>query len=456
MKNIEFIHSTLLHLPKKEVQRLLIEMKSSNLLHRGFAFLVKNKEIPADTAIFSAIYGAKKFDSANYRKTIQRLKDALENFITHQSLKNTKKDQHLLIALDKLGQKDWLLDTSQDLLLELDTWNIARLVAQWHLSIQTTENITKKGDRNLEPKLQASSDALDDLYLYRKLKLACSALTFSSMNDHKYDLGFLKQIENYAQNKINRDKPLLYLFYLAYQTIKWRSEEAYQTAIAFLKASTIPRHTDLVSLFAIFNNFCIYQINQGQRTYLRDLHELYKLQISSENIYDDRGELDHNVYKNIVTISLHLKEFDWVKNYIETEKTKLAAQNREEHYQFAMARYLFEVQDYVSCAQLLMLSKPQDLLNNLSMRVLLCKAHFENDEWELVDSSIQNTKIFLLRHKSKAYQLQIYKNFFKLLHSIIHSKQTKTDIAKLNTLISETNPAAEKAWLIGKVKEIER
>ncbi len=169
------------------------------------------------------MYGAKKFDSANYRKTIQRLKDALENFITHQSLKNTKKDQHLLIALDKLGQKDWLLDTSQDLLLELDTWNITRLDAQWHLSIQTTETITKKGDRNLEPKLQASSDALDDIYLYRKLKLACSALTFSSMNDFSYDLGFLEQIENYAQNKINQDKPLLYLFYLAYQTIKWRS-----------------------------------------------------------------------------------------------------------------------------------------------------------------------------------------------------------------------------------------
>jgi hypothetical protein len=103
-----------------------------------------------------------------------------------------------------------------------------------------------------------------------------------------------------------------------------------------------------------------------------------------------------------------------------------------------------------------MLSKPQDLLNNLSMRVLLCKAHFENDEWELVDSTLQNAKIFLLRHKSKAYQLQIYKNFFKLLHSIIHSKQTKTDIAKLNILISETHPAAEKAWLMEKVREIEK
>lgn len=456
MKNIEFIHSTLHHLPKKEIKQLLVAVKSSNLLHSGFDFLIKNKEIPADTALFSAIYGAKNFSDANYRKTIQRLKDRLESFITHRSFHNTKRDQHLLIALDKLGQKDWLLDTSQDLLLELDTWDITRLDAQWHLSIQTTENITKKGDRNLEPKLQASSDALDDLYLYRKLKLACSALTFSSMNDYGYDLGFLEQIEAYAQSKINQDKPLLYLFYLAYQTIKWRSEDAYQTAISFLKSSAIPRHADLVSLFAIFNNFCIYQINQGQRAYLRDLHEVYKLQISSENIYDDRGELDHNVYKNIVTISLHLKEFDWVKNYIETERSKLAAQNREEHYQFAKARYLFEVQDYPACAQLLMLSKPQDLLNNLSMRVLLCKAHFENDEWELVDSTIQNAKIFLLRHKSKAYQLQIYKNFFKLVHSIIHSKQTKTDIAKLNTLITETNPAAEKAWLIEKVREIEK
>jgi hypothetical protein len=243
---------------------------------------------------------------------------------------------------------------------------------------------------------------------------------------------------------------------LAYQTIKLRSEVAYQSAIEFLKASSLPRHADIVSLFAIFNNFCIYQINQGQRAYLRDLHELYKLQISSENIYDDRGELDPNVFKNIVTISLHLKEYEWVKDYIETEKTKLAAQNREEHYQFALARYLFEVQDYSSCVQLLMLSKPQDLLNNLSMRVLLCKAHFENDEWEFVDSTIQNAKIFLLRHKSKAYQLQIYKNFFKLLYSIIHSKQTKADILRLNKLITDTNPAAEKAWLMEKVREIVR
>jgi hypothetical protein len=73
-----------------------------------------------------------------------------------------------------------------------------------------------------------------------------------------------------------------------------------------------------------------------------------------------------------------------------------------------------------------------------------------------VDSRIQIAKIFLLRDKSKAYQFLIYKNFFKLLHSIIHSKQTKTDIVRLNNLISETNPTAEKACLIEKVREIEK
>jgi hypothetical protein len=114
-----------------------------------------------------------------------------------------------------------------------------------------------------------------------------------------------------------------------------------------------------------------------------------------------------------------------------------------------MAKYYFETEDYEKCIQLITIARPLDILDNLLLRVLLCKAYYELDDYEMIDNSIHNAKLYLLRHKSKAYQYLIFKNFFLMLRKIMKTSHTKLGKVKLYNELKETKSLAERKWLEG-------
>ena len=99
--------------------------------------------------------------------------------------------------------------------------------------------------------------------------------------------------------------------------------------------------------------------------------------------------------------------------------------------------------------RLLAQSEPTDFLNNITSRVLLIKCYYETDEYSLLDNSLENFRIYLIRHKNKGYHYIFHLNFIKYLKQIVKaeflSKGKKTlFLQKLNN----EKQIAEKAWLL--------
>jgi hypothetical protein len=114
-----------------------------------------------------------------------------------------------------------------------------------------------------------------------------------------------------------------------------------------------------------------------------------------------------------------------------------------------MARIHYVKHDYKQSMRLLAQSEPTDFLNNITSRVLLSKCYYETDEYDLLDNSLENFRIYLLRHKNKGYHFIFHVNFIKYLKQIVKAKYlTKTKRTSfLEKLKSETQ-IAEKAWLL--------
>lgn len=404
--------------------------------------------------MFEILYPEESYKDSRMRLVFHRAKHLLLDFIA--SSNKTELDEFKQVDSFYKRKK---IDTLRKIFIQKNAAKVKlegesyQYLIHFDVSVQESDSIISRGDRSIEPKLNEAHNALDYFYFIEKLKLACNTANYTRLTNHEYHLNFLDPILIHLEKENIKNQPLLFLYYHTYLFISNQDETEFKMVLDYLKANPIPDNDDYREILITCLNFCIQKINSGRHEYAAKTLEVYQLQLRSKNIYV-QSRLPSNTYKNVVALGLRLKEYEWTLNFIDTEKTRLISKFPEEDYQLVKARYHFELGDYDRCIQLIQLSRPADALDSLQFRTLLCKAQFENDEWELVDSSIQNAKIFLLRHQSKAYQLLIYKNFFKLLNLLIHSKQTKFDIERLSSLIEETHPAAEKSWLLEKVKEL--
>lgn len=453
MREIKNIIHNFTSTEKRNFKKFLTS-ECADTLYPTFFNLLLRKDTKNKQDIYRLLYPNQVYRDGRLRSVIHRAKNILLQYIaiqssseldkrksTHRYLKQYDVPQLLKTNLKKTGEIFPIEDDSFHFLLDYD------------IAEKTSGEIIQKGNRAIEPQLNESHKALDYYYFVEKLKLACNTANYSRISGYEYHLEFIDPVLDYLSKRNMDNTPLLYLYYHTYQMIATQREEDFERVYSYLQHHSIPENNDYREILLSCLNYCIQQINRGRHEYAAKTLEVYKLQISSKNIYHLQ-RLPSNTYKNIVILGLRLKEYVWTLDFIESEKSKLHSLHPIEDYQLVKARYHFELEEYDNCIRLIVQSRPTDILDSLQFRILQCKAYFELDEYDQVDSTIQNAKIYLLRHKSKAYQLRLYSHFFKLLQKIIRYNHTQS--AKSNILKSylETSPIAEKQWIKEQIDEL--
>jgi hypothetical protein len=314
------------------------------------------------------------------------------------------------------------------------------------------EKLQSIGTRQIDTNLQKVNDSLDAHYINEKLKLVCLSINDSIINNRQYDLGYFKKLEPFLEKSISNKSSLTYLLYKAYL---FQTNEDNQYFTYVINSITKNKYKDTEELRLIFTmciNYCIRNINKGKFDYFNDLFTIYKEQISAKTIYTSEDKISAVSIKNIITVSLRLKEYKWTEKFIEEHKNKLVLIHREEVYCYLMARLFYTKKDYKKAQQYLLSSEPLDFLNNLSSRVLLCKCLYDSEDMDLLDNAIQNFSIYLLRNKNNSYHYKFHILFIKFLKKIIKIKNDKKIKKELYTKLESETQVAEKTWLLSLLK----
>lgn len=409
-----------------------------------FSLLSKSNQNLTNQAIFQHLYPSETYRDDRIRLLLSRAKKIILTYVQENSKSSTEKLEDGHLQLKKINQKNWTAQIEKQLSSELSSYGYYLKYEQASLN---SEAIIEKGDRTVEPQLQEAHNRLDDYYFIEKLKLACNSQNYANMSGYKYHLLFLESVIDFLETYDMREKSLLYLYFHTYKMIREQNETFFHLIYDYLKDFEIPEHNDYREILLTLINFSIQRLNRGDMKQREYLFQIYQWQISSKNIYIHQ-KLPANTYKNIINLALHIKEYAWAFNFIESEKDKLLSVHPLEDYQLVMAKYYYETEDYEKCIQLITIARPLDVFDNLLLRVLQCKAYYELDEYEMIDNTIHNAKLYLLRHKSKAYQYLIFKNFFLILKKILQSSQTKRGTEKIKADISQIKQLAERAWLL--------
>lgn len=357
------------------------------------------------------------------------------------SIKNLEKHQAKIIAKDKT-------DLHNDHLLQ-------------HF-VSVNHSISNKRDDDLN--LPNAIKTLDIYYLANRLEHVCGLLAqtnFHSPSDIAYYLEIITILKPIIENSVHSKIPLIKVYSNLFQMLSQQKNDAVENLIR-IKAleNLLQKYSDhlsklhLVSIHSLNRSFLSLNLNLGHKDLNSYAFQMYRDHLN-KNLLSLHGGIHPANFKNIVSIALQEREYDWVKNFLKKYKNEIVGtEHPEEVHQFNLANYYFHI-GKIEKAQDALGENYEDLYYKLAAKRLEIKIYYELKS-ELLEYKLNAFKQFVHRiSKSKLPEAarKSNNNFINGLKQIISpSNITQANRKKLYAKLQKTAAVKDKEWLLSLLK----
>ncbi|MEL7340360.1 MAG: hypothetical protein AAGM67_07745, partial [Bacteroidota bacterium] len=358
--------------------------------------------------VFVALFGeAAKFEAQKVFNQMSRLRQLWEKFVSIESLGQDDRQQELslLQGLDRWGMEDQI-SRSYDRFWERHQaapYKDNAYFLHHHQLLAFAELGSRNQRRGMNAVVLERMEALDLFYLTTRLKYSCEWLNRKFISN----LSGEDQLVQALVNELSRPDhpylaiPAVSIYFQIMQTFLKPEEEAfYQELLNQLDQYAqqfSPRELEDMYNYAL--NYCIRKINQGKSQYFLEIFEIYKRQLTNRTMLRD-GYLPHEHYKNITTVGLRLKKYDWVKSFLDQYKRDLHPDYQENAYTYNLSAYYYEQQRYTEAMKLLQMVSFTDVYMDLSARSMLLRIYYETGDMDSLRYHLEAFRAFLKRNKS--------------------------------------------------------
>ncbi len=324
--------------------------------------------------------------------------------------------------------------------------------------IQKAEGIyfNRKGIRTNDESLQKTIDNLDIYYLSEKLKYSCEILNRKNILSVDYKIRLLDETMAFLEAHPEEQVPAIAVYYRILKSLMEPNETVHFGILkeyldSYLDQFNKDEARDIY-LYAI--NYAVRKINTGNTSFQSELYLLYKTAIEKELILTD-GQLSAWSYKNMVSIALRVKEYEWVEQFIIHYQEKLDKNIQDNAYRFSMANLYYHKQMHREGLQELMQVEFTDVYYHLDSKVLLLKIHYESNETDALEYHIEAFKAYLKRNKKVSDNMRnIYLNLLKYtFKAFAYKKENNLALEKLKQEVKEHKSLPDKQWLIDRINE---
>jgi len=415
---------------------------------------IKKGKTPTKNAAFDAMKSSKNFDDHAVRLPMSILKKLLEKYLVQKEIFSDKSfvEAKLATVLRKrklTKQHEKVVKDGAKKLQEQPLRNTKTLEHQ--LDFQLEEFQRKVATRRTgELNLQALSDQLDNIFIAKKLRQVCLLLSHQRVYKKDYDFGLLEAIVKKVETENLHELPAIGMYYFAWKTLTEDSSDVHFQQFKKLvleKADLFP-DDEMRDLTILAINFCIQKYNQGNRDYLLEEFEIYKEGLERGYFLND-NQISRFTYRNIVTLSLVLKDYDWTDQFINHYKKYLNPKYRDSMFNFNLARLEYERKNYDHALDLLRQCEHEDLLLELSTRTMFLKIFYEMGSFDLLPFHISALQTFMRRKKIIAYHRNLYSNFTSFFTKMLNLPPgDRASKKELKNQIEVAEVLAEKEWLL--------
>ncbi|MCE7926713.1 MAG: hypothetical protein DYG98_27035 [Haliscomenobacteraceae bacterium CHB4] len=213
----------------------------------------------------------------------------------------------------------------------------------------------------------------------------------------------------------------------------------------------------LRNLFGYARNHCTWQFNHGKPEFAALNLDLFK-SCFGRGLLFDKEKIQAATYLNMVQAGLIARDFDWLDAVMPQCRDRIVGVPAPaELYNYTRANCHYHRQEYDRALDLLR-DASDDLYNNLMARKLELKIYYETNS-PLLDSKIENFKLFIFRQGTKRLPEDVYRmnnTFIDLLRKInnIATSGQKARVAKLIEQLDADALVAERLWLRSQLEKI--
>lgn len=206
---------------------------------------------------------------------------------------------------------------------------------------------------------------------------------------------------------------------------------------------------EMKDIYLLAINIGIKNLNQGNLAYIPVLLEIYKSGVEKKILLAN-GMISPFTYKNIVALALRMKQFDWVKNFINEYRNSIDSSNSEAIYAYNVAKLQYEKKNYNQALSLLLsTSSSGDLYVSLDTKILLSRIYYEQADLDALENIVNSFRIFIRRSKIISYHKTSYSNFLNSLIRLIATNLfDKEEKSKLLSEIEQLQPLPDKYWFL--------
>lgn len=422
-----------------------------------YAYLLKQapafrpKKLERD-AVWKAVFPKKAFDDRRLAYLMSDLVTLGEQFVGLEYYRRRAPlpEIHTLSACeDRLLEKHFLQNERRLIKANHDFpyRNEDFYYHNYLMSGASVRFLHRKGVRAYDKGLQEMVNHLDDYYLITKLRLTCELINRQSILSGTYDINLVDELLAYLRNYKVDMIPAMAIYFQILRILTEEEDDRHFHDLKQLMEAHLHRFPDREkqSLFSYAQNYCIRRVRKGEPRYLQELFELYQGAIADEILLED-GLLSPWKYKNIASVGLRVRAFDWVREFIQAYRDRLQGDFAESAVAFNQANLHYHLGEYAQALRQLMTVAFTDPFYALDTRKMMVMIYFEQGEEEALLSLLAAFRVFLRRNKLVSEgNRAAYTNFLNLVQALYRGAADKE-------LIRSTQPLVEEDWLLQRLK----
>ncbi|MEM6964148.1 MAG: hypothetical protein AAF573_05230 [Bacteroidota bacterium] len=410
------------------------------------------------------IFPDRAFSKKDWHLLTSRTLKLVEDFLSVKILLQSPTDKKFFLAkaYRKIKKEKWFKGAVRDTAaaLEKQNYRSTTYLQQKHDLAYEEYDYIQSFNRKERTNLQEVSDSLNAYFLAAKLRQGCIAISRKTINQETYEIDLLAEVLAFVHSNPDCLKvPAIAMYFYCYKAITADANETYflqlRNQIELFQNNFPP--SEIRDIYFVAINYCIRRLNTGTKMYVREALELYRLSLKAGYLLQD-GIMPESTFGNIVTLAIKLKEYDWVKSFLEKYQTQLHPNFQEPLFHFSMAKLLYvenKLEKSMQELSLVVTKKAPFLF--LGARTLQLKIYFELQEFDLLESLLDSLRVYLQRKKDMGYKRENYENligYTRVLLSI--GTMPKAEVELFRKKVTETAVFTEKEWCLQQIDKMGR
>jgi hypothetical protein len=411
--------------------------------------------------IFSALFPGEDFDIQRLRLLFHRLSNLVESFLVAEQLKadDFLSKKILADSLVRTNTYDLFQKKIEELLKKLDDSphkDIEYFKNKEQVNLQFYGNpATNRLGKGVNH-LTKAMESLDTYFILSKVKLACALGARKQTSSEKNQIKYLDLV--LTETEWPNLLVSIYVKILKMQNAESDDLSLYKEVRALYVANLDKLgQEDQRDILRLLLNFCIKLVNAGIPNFANYCMELYKIGLEQGFLLNN-DELTEETFTNIVGIGTKIKDFEWVKSFIEQYANNLNDNIRVDTVIYSRAILHFHQNEFSETIQLLSTHTFTKPIKVVMSKAILIRSYVElfltdNSYYDLSINQINAFERYLRNNNYYPEKtIEGYLNFCRFTKKLLRLKNQGKATMGLKDKVDSAKNLRLKLWLLEKLE----